>query len=406
MKTFAYKATTHSGELEKSYMEANTADEVISRLHERHLIPLTIREKIRRGDFFENMDIKLPFGGLSQKGLLILTQELSTLLNAGLPLDRSLQILVDISDSEKVQNIVSDLLRVIEGGGSFSDALSQNNKKFPELYINMVKAGEEGGVLPQVLERLSEYIESSVELKSEVVNTLIYPVILTLVGGCSLLFIMVYVIPKFSAIFADMGTSLPASASFIIGTGRFLQTYWWALLGIAVSIFIFFRLVLTMPQARMAWDKFKLKIPLFGTILSKLEVGRFARTLGTLIKSGVPILSSMRIVKNTVQNHVIAESVENVAERLRKGEGISAPLKNTGIFPPLAVHLIEVGEETGRIEDMLFQIAKAFDRDVRTNIKRLISLLEPVLIIFMGVVIGFVVVSMLMAIFSINQVSF
>jgi len=406
MKTFAYKATTQTGDLEKSYMEANTTEEVVSRLHEKHLIPLAIREKRKKRDLFENIDLKFTFLGLSQKEILVLTQELSTLLNAGLPLDRSLQILIDISDSEKVKTTVGNLLNVIEGGGSFSSALAQSDKRFPELYINMAKAGEEGGVLPQVLERLSEYIEDSIELKNDVINTLIYPVILTLVGGCSLIFILIFVIPRFSVIFADMGASLPLSASFIIGAGHFLQNYWWVLLGAAVALFLIFRACINIPSGKMAWDRLKLKIPLFGTIISKLEVGRFARTLGTLIKSGVPILSSMKIVKDTIQNKVIAHSVENIAERLRKGEGIASPLKSTGIFPPLAVHLIEVGEETGRMEDMLFQIAKAFDRDVRVQIKRLISLLEPALILFMGVVIGFVVVSMLMAIFSINQISF
>lgn len=406
MRSFAYKATTHAGDLEESYMEADTADEVISRLHDRQLIPLTVKEKRKKRDISERPDLKFTFWGLSQKKLLIMTQELSTLLNAGLPLNRSLQIVTDISDSEKVRAIVGNLLEVIEGGGSFSGALAQRDNKFPEIYINMVKAGEEGGVLPQVLERLSEYIEASIELRNDVINTLIYPVVLTLVGGCSLIFILIFVIPRFSAIFADMGASLPLTASLIIGAGQFLQTYWWVLLGIAIALFSIFKVCITMPSARMAWDGSKLKIPLFGTILTKLEVGRFARTLGTMIKSGVPILSSLKIVKDTIQNQVIARSVENVVERLRKGEGIASPLKSTGIFPPLAVHLIEVGEETGRMEEMLFQIAKAFDRDVRVNIKRLISLLEPALILFMGVVIGFVVVSMLMAIFSINQVSF
>lgn len=406
MKTFLYKASTQTGDLEKSYMEANTTEEVISSLHDRQLIPLTIKEKRKKGDLFVKIDLKSPFWGLSQKGLLVLTQELSTLLNAGLPLDRSLEIVIDISDSENVTSIARDLLKVIEGGGSFSDALAQSDNRFPELYINMVKAGEEGGVLPQVLQRLSEYIEGSIELKNDVINTLIYPVILTLVGGCSLIFILIFVIPRFSVIFADMGASLPLSASFIIGAGHFLQNYWWVLLGAAVALFLIFRVCINTQSGRMAWDRSKLKIPLFGTIISKLEVGRFARTLGTLIKSGVPILSSMKIVKDTIQNKVIAHSVENIAERLRKGEGIASPLKSTGIFPSLAVHLIEVGEETGRMEDMLFQIAKAFDRDVRVQIKRLISLLEPALILFMGVIIGFVVVSMLMAIFSINQISF
>jgi type II secretion system protein F len=406
MKTFAYKATTHAGDLEESYMEADTAGEVIGRLHDRHLIPLRIKEKRTRGDIFEGLDFKLAFRGISRKELLTMTQELSTLLNSGLPLDKSLQIVIDISDSQKVRSIVGDLLKAIEGGGSFSGALAQSENRFPDLYINMVKAGEEGGVLPQVLERLNEYIEASIELKNDVINTLIYPVILTLVGGCSLMFILVFVIPRFSAIFADMGTALPVTASLIIEAGQFLQAYWWVLLVIAVAAFSIFRVCIAMPSARMAWDGLKLKIPLFGAIFGKLEVGRFARTLGTLIQSGVPILTSLKIVKDTVQNQVIARSVENVAERLRKGEGIAAPLKATGIFPPLAVHLIEVGEETGRMEEMLSQIAKAFDRDVKMNIKRLISLLEPALILFMGVMIGFVVVSMLMAIFSINQVSF
>ncbi len=406
MKTFVYKATTHTGGLVKSYMEANTADEVISRLHERQLIPLTIKEKRKKGDIFDGLDLRFGFWGLSQKELLVLTQELSTLLNAGLPLDRSLEILIDISENEKTAAIVGDVLKVIEGGGSFSSALAETNPRFPDLYVGMVKAGEEGGVLPHVLQRLSEYIQDSIELKSDVINTLIYPTILTLVGGFSLIFILVFVIPRFSVIFSTMGASLPLTALYIVRTGQFLQHYWWALLGVAISLVLIFRLYITTPSGKMAWDKAKLKIPLFGTIIRKLEVGRFARTLGTMMKSGVPILPSLRIVKDTIQNQVIAHSVENIAELLRKGEGIARPLKRTGIFPPLAVHLIEVGEETGKMEDMLFQIAEAFDRDVKLLIKRLISLLEPALILFMGLTIGFVVVSMLMAIFSINQISF
>lgn len=406
MRTFEYKATTQTGDLEKSYMEANTPEEVIHRLHGRHLIPLAIREKRKKGGLFENINVKFSFWGISQKELLVLTQELSTLLNAGLPLDKSLQILINISERQKLIRIVSDLLSAIEGGGSFSDALAQSEKRFPELYITMVKAGEEGGVLPLVLERLAEYIETSVELKNDVINTLIYPIILTLVGACSLLFILIFVIPRFSTIFADMGASLPVTASFIIAAGRFLQSYWWGFLGIGVVLFLLFRSFINMPSGKMAWDRAKLKLPLFGSIISRLEVGRFARTLGTLINSGVPILSSLKIVKDTIQNQVIAHSVAIMAERLRKGEGIANPLKSLGTFPPLATHLIEVGEETGRMEEMLFQIAKTFDRDVKVQIKRLISLLEPALILSMGIIIGFVVVSMLMAIFSINQVSF
>lgn len=406
MRTFEYKATTQEGDLEKSYMEANTSEEVIHRLHRRHLIPLIIREKRKKAGLFDNITIKVPFWGLSQKELLVLTQELSTLLNAGLPLDRSLQILINISESEKIIKIVSGLLRVIEGGGSFSDALAQSEKRFPDLYITMVKAGEEGGVLPLVLERLAEYIETSLELKSDVINTLIYPLILTLVGACSLLFILIFVIPRFSTIFADMGASLPVTASFIIAAGRFLQRYWWGFLGGGIATFLIFRTAINMPSGRMAWDRSKLKLPLFGYIISRVEVGRFARTLGTLVHSGVPILTSLKIVKDTIQNQVIAHAVAIMAEKLRKGEGIATPLKSSGIFPPLATHLIEVGEETGRMEEMLFQIAKTFDRDVKVQIKRLISLLEPALILSMGIIIGFVVVSMLMAIFSINQVSF
>ena len=406
MKTFEYKATTQAGNLEKSRMEANTPEEVIHRLHGRHLIPIAIREKRKKAGLFENITFTVPFWGISQKELLVLTQELSTLLNAGLPLDRSLEILINISESEKIVKIVGDLLRAIEEGGSFSDALAQSEKRFPELYITMIKAGEEGGVLPLVLERLAEYIETSIELRNDVINTLIYPTILTLVGACSLLFILIFVIPRFSAIFADMGASLPVTASFIIAAGHLLQGYWWVFLGGCILLFLLFRSFINMPSGRLAWDRSKLKLPFFGHIISRLEVGRFARTLGTLIHSGVPILSSLKIVKDTIQNQVIAQAVANMAERLRKGEEIANPMKSSGVFPPLAAHLIEVGEETGRMEEMLFQIAKTFDRDVKVQIKRLISLLEPALILSMGIIIGFVVVSMLMAIFSINQVSF
>jgi type II secretory pathway component PulF len=270
----------------------------------------------------------------------------------------------------------------------------------------MVRAGEAGGVLEAVLSRLGEFLESAQELKDYIKSAMVYPIFLVSVGGLSIIILLTFVIPKFSIIFSDMGQTLPLSTRFLLGTSHLLQSYWWAILLVLGTGYFFLRKYLKTPAGRLKFDRKKMKFPLVGELIKKVEVARFARTLGTLTKSGVPILQALMLVKDILGNKVVSRAMENVYARVKEGDRLSKPLRDTGIFPPLAIQMITVGEETGRLDSMLLRVAESYEKMVRSMVKRLISLLEPAMILFMGLVVGFVVVSMLMAVFSMNEMPF
>ena len=337
---------------------------------------------------------------------MVFTQQLSTLLSAGLPLDKSLFIVAELTEKPELKKIVNDVLASIQEGVSLADALSKHPKAFSKLYVNMVRAGEAGGVLELVLERLVDFLESSQELKEYITSSMIYPILLTFVCGITIVLLLTFVIPKFSAMFEDVGGTVPASAQLLLGASEFMKSYWWLLLAVFTGVFIGTKRFLGTENGRIQWDALKLKIAGVKTLVQKIEVARFARTLGTLMRSGVPILQSLNIVKETVGNIIIARSLTGIHEGIKEGEGISKPLKSAKTFPPLAIHMITVGEETGRLDEMLLKVADTFDQDVRNAIKRLISLLEPCLILFMAFVVGSIVIVMLLAIISVNDISF
>ena len=385
------------GAIVEGVVEAPDERAAVETLRNTGVIPLKVSSPREGG--------KIGFSLRPHKGdLLIFTTELSALLGAGLPLDRSLNIISEISESKEMKGVIQSTLKSIREGSSFSDALQKHPRMFPKIYISMVRAGEAGGVLDVVLEKLNEFLESSKELKEHVVSAMIYPVILTVAGGASIIFLLTFVLPKFSVIFAELGTSLPLATKIVLGASKAIKLYWWAALLVGVPGWILFRSYLKSASGRYKWDAFKLT--LMGEVIRKLETARFSRTLGTLLKSGVPLLQALGNAKDVISNQVIASSIDAVAKGAKEGKGIAVPLVNSNAFPPLALSMIKVGEETGQLDTMLLKVATTYEKSLRLAVKRFVSFLEPVMILIMGLVIGFIVVSMLMAIFSITQLPF
>jgi len=391
---FSYKATTTDGAIVEGVIEAADERDVAERLKNSGIIPLSIASpKEGLGKRFVRKS--------SRGDILTFTTELSSLLGAGLPLDRSLNILSDISEGSEMKNIIKSVLKSIREGSSFSDALQKHPRVFPKLYVNMIRAGEAGGVLDVVLDKLNEFLESSRELKDHVFSAMIYPVILLFTGGASIVVLLTWVLPKFSVIFSEMHTQLPASTRLIIGFSETIASYWWVLLVGIIGGWITFRNYVKTEAGRLQWDSFKLK--LIGDVITKVETARFARTLGTLLRSGVPLLQALHNSKDIINNRVIASAIDAVSKGAKEGKGIATPLADANVFPALALSMIKVGEETGQLDTMLLKVAVTYEKSLRVAIKRFISLMEPAMILGMGLVIGFIVLSMLMAIFSITN---
>lgn len=405
MAQFQYRAADPQGKIVEGTIEAAEAALVVSRLHDRGLIPIRVGAATAASG--RSARISLPsLPKLTRKPgsgqLLTLTQSLAVLLGGGLPLDRSLATLSELAEHPEVKRIVSDVLHAVQGGKSFAEALGEH-RFFPPLYVNMVRAGELGGFLEVALQRLTEYLERGQALRDDVKQALTYPVLLTGAMGVSMLILLTYVLPKFSALFTDMGRAVPLSARVVLGVSDVLRTYWWAFIGVIGAAVFAFRYSIRTPRGRYSWDQYKLRIVGVGQLLRKMEVASLARTLGTLIKSGVPMLQALGIVKEIAGNQVISRAVGEVEVGAREGAGVADPLARSGVFPQLAVQMISVGEETGRLDEMLIKIADHYDREVRVQIQQFTRLLEPVLIVVMGLGVGFVVISMLSAIFSVND---
>ena len=409
MAVYSYKATDSVGKVVTGVLEADEEKKVVAELQTRGLIPIRIALAKGNGKRLGmNVSEQLLglFQGVSSKDVMAFTQDLATLLEAGLPVDRALSLLIESAEKERFKMVVKNILKTVQGGGYLSDALAKHPKAFTSFYVSMVRAGEAGGVLEAVLSRLGEFLESAQELKDYIKSAMVYPVFLVGVGGVSIIILLTFVIPKFSIIFSDMGQTIPLSTQFLLGISHLLQSYWWAILAVLGTGYFFLRKYLKTPAGRLKFDRKKMTFPVVGELIKKIEVARFARTLGTLTKSGVPILQALMLVKDIMGNKVVSAAMGNVYTRVKEGDRLSKPLRDTGIFPPLAIQMITVGEETGRLDRMLLRVAESYEKMVRNTVKRLISLLEPTMILAMGLVVGFVVVSMLMAVFSMNEMPF
>lgn len=409
MPKYYYKAVDASGKVIRGEIDAPEEKTVASQLHDSGCIPIRIKSygifyKFLQLDF--SSDLLADFKNVSSRDLLLFTQDFRTLLDAGLSVDRSLIILHDTAESGKLGEVIKGLLKYVQGGSSISDAMAKYPKVFSSLYINMIRAGESGGVLPEVLERLGEFLENIQRVKEYIKSALIYPAFLLSVGGISIIIMLTFVIPKFSVIFSDMGQTIPLSTSMLLGLSDFLRSYWWAFALAIIAGVIFIRQYANTDKGRLKIDALKIRLPIWGDLIKFVEVARFSRTLGTLIRSGVPLLQGLNLVREIMTNRVVGDSLKQVHDRVKEGEKLTTPLFQTGIFPPLAIQMISVGEETGNLEKMLLRVAKYYEDNVENKVKRFISLLEPVLILGMGLMVGFIVISMLMAVFSINEVGF
>jgi type II secretion system protein F len=404
MPGYVYKAMTVSGQTVEGSMDGNDEAAVVQNLHQLGYIPIRITTTHEKEPGLSFSSILPQRVGV--KNLLVFTQELSTLVSAGLPIDRSLEILGSLTENRRLREAVNDVLKRIQGGNSFAEALGQYPRIFPRLYINMVKAGESGGFLEAILSRLAQYLQSTKEIKEYLISVMIYPVILTIASGISIVILITFVIPRFARIFSDMGQAIPLPTQIMLSTSQTVRSYWWAGVGMGVLVYFGLKAYTRDEERKLRWDRFKLRWIAIGDLIKKVEVARFARTLGTLLQSGVSILPALNLVKEISQNQAISKAIAHIHDRLREGKGISKTLEETEVFPALAVHMIGVGEETGRLDEMLIKVAESYEENVQTALKRFVSLLEPLIILLMGGIVGFIVISMLLAIFSINEIPF
>lgn len=401
MALFEYKAVSPSGETLQGTMEALSVEMVIARLQEAGNIPLQARPS---GEgLFSLSRLRLGRQGLNAREVLEFTQQLSTLLGAGLPLDRSLGVLTELAANERVKRSVSDIRDRVREGGTLSDALEAQHGAFSRLYVNMVRAGEIGGSLDVTLDRLADYLDRSKELKDAIVSALVYPILLILLAGGSLVLLLVYVIPQFTPIFEELGADMPFITRVVLFFGGILQHYWWALALLAVLAVVGFQRMLADAARKLRWDSWVLNLRWIGDLVAKLETARLTRTLGTLLVNGVPLLAALGIGGRVVGNSLLRQEVEEAAQEVKTGGGLARNLAQEGHFPRLALQMISVGEETGQLDTMLIKVADSYDREVRNTIDRLLSVFTPVVTLLMAVLIGTIVMSVLLAIISVND---
>ena len=400
MALFTYKAVTPSGETLTGEMEAPSVDLVVAHIQEMGNIPVNAKE-VSSGFRLETLFRGRQ--GLTQREIGDLTGQLATLLGAGLPLDRSLGILVELAENERVEQLLSKVRDRVREGISLSEALEERHGVFSRFYINMVRAGEMGGALDQTLARMSEYLERAKELKDGVVSALIYPALLVILAIASLMLLMVYVIPQFTPMFEDFGGELPWLTRIVIMVGDLLKNFWWGLIAIAVLAAVWFRGQMQKPASRLGWDGRFLNTKWLGDAIAKIEMARLARTTGTLLVNGVPLLSAISIARNVMTNTVLREDVGEAAKKVKTGAPLARALNESGHFPRLALQMINVGEETGQLDEMLLKVADTYDREVRTTIDRIMAMLVPALTLGLAALIGVIVMSVLMAILSINE---
>ncbi|MFY0574455.1 type II secretion system inner membrane protein GspF [Cystobacter fuscus] len=415
MPVFEYKALDSAGKSIRGMLEADSAKTLRSQLRKENKFLTEVigqadgnRAAVRKGANAAQADREVNFGKMargriSTDDIAITTRQLATLLGAGVTLVEALTALVDQVEKERFKIILSEVKSRVNEGSSLADALAVHQKVFGSLYVNMIRAGEHSGALDKVLMRLADFTESQSKLQQKIVGTMTYPAIMVLVGVGILTLLMVVVIPKVTKIFTTMKATLPWTTRLLIWTSNMLQNWWFiifpALFAIIFGLTSYFR----SPKGKPVWDRYALKAPIFGGLLRLLAISRFARTLATLLKSGVPLLTAMDITKAVITNSVLADVVEKARDAIREGESIATPLKRSGEFPPLVYHMVAIGEKSGQLEDMLLSVADNYENQVNVRIGALTSMLEPLLTVFMGVMIAFVAFSVLMPILQVNS---
>ncbi len=401
MPIYEYRAVAPSGDVVQGSMEAINSDAVVAKLQAEGNLPLSTKEAGKGG--FSLSSLRLGRQGMSAAEVGQFTEQMATLVGAGLPLDRSLTVLADLAENDKVRKVVTALRDKVRGGETFSKSLESHQHSFNKLYINMVRAGEIGGTLDITLDRLSDYLASSKDLKDSVVSALIYPILLVVLAIASLILLLVYVIPQFTPIFEELGGELPLLTRIVLGVGGVLQSFWWLIAAVVFFVVYAFRSMLADTEKRRGWDGWLLKRRWVGDLVSKLETARLSRTLGTLLTNGVPLLSALGIARNVLSNTVMQADLSEARKQVQSGGSLARNLAASGHFPKFALQMISVGEETGQLDTMLGKVANAYDREVRTTIDRLMALFVPLLTLLLAGMIGLIVMSVLVAILGIND---
>jgi general secretion pathway protein F len=401
--TFHYRAIASDGKVRTGVITADDGKSVARQLVRQGLTPVYVGADEKKSAAFS---IKMPsFGSARRRDVLFFTQELSTLLNSGVPLDRALSITSELTTRQQFRAIVLDILRSIKGGKALADSLALHPAYFSDLFINMVRAGEASGSLGQIFERLSEFERSRDELRSYIVSSMIYPSLLACVGVGSIFMILNFVVPRFATIFDDGHMQIPLPTKIMLDASHVVQTWWWVAALILLVAAGGFRYYIGTPNGRFRWDDTRLKLPMIGDALRKAETSRFARAMSTLVGNSVPLVQSLNISAGILFNSRMANSLKDVAQGVKRGEGISQPLARTRMFPPLASHLLTVGEETGKLDLMFARMADIYEEETRAAIKRFTAIFEPLVILIMGIIVGGLILSMLIAITSINDVA-
>ena len=409
MALYRYKAVNAAGTVAAGELDAANEAEIVDRLRDQGLMPMQVEAatagRAQAGAVGDTGPRQGWFTAktVTRDHLLALTRELSTLLRAGLPLDRALEVLIGLAPTLPVARLLQTVRDEVRGGKSLSQALDMHRNVFSRFYVNIVRAGEAGGALGVVLARLSDTMERNKDLRESVKSALIYPTILIGVACASVIVLLIFVVPQFQQTFAQSGKALPLPTELVIVFGTALRKYWWAMILAVVSAVWLARRRLKSPAVRFRWDGRLLRLPLLGDLLGKVEVARFSRTLSTLLANGVTLLSGLAIVKETMTNSVLAQALDGVITKLREGKGFGRPLADTGLYPRLATQMILVGEESGRLEEMLTRVAEVYDREVQMAVKRFLSVLEPVLILGLAVLIGGIVFSILLGVMGMSE---
>ncbi|MDR1192088.1 MAG: type II secretion system inner membrane protein GspF [Verrucomicrobiales bacterium] len=407
MATFNYTAVDATGQQKTGNIDATNTADATAKIKQQGLFPVTVVEVNTSTAAIANKTAKrsFSFGKPKVKGkvLMVFTRQLATLIDAGMPLLRSLVTLVKQERNPALKNAMTSLSDSVESGSTFSDALAQHSSIFNKLYVNMVKAGEVGGVLEIVLVRLAEFQEKSQKIRGKVLAAMVYPVVVLVIAIGILAFLLLFIVPKFEAIFKDMlgGKPLPFITQMVIDASRFVQDNILWIVGGVVVLIVAYKIFAKTPGGSVMIDRIKLKFPLFGDLVSKTSIARFSRTLGTLVSSGVPILQALNITKETSGNLVIANAIGNIYESVKEGESMVGPMEHSGLFPPMVISMIQVGEETGQLPAMLTKVADVYEEEVDTAVSGLTSLLEPIMIVFLAVIVGTIVIALFMPLISI-----
>ncbi len=401
MATFFFRAVAADGKVRTGSLAGDTERVVARELRKQGLTPIYVGVAPQKS----SIELRLPSFSSGRRDVLFFTQELSTLLNSGVPLDRALSISGELTERPAFRFVILDILRVLKGGKSMADSLATHPEYFSDLYINMVRAGEASGALAAVFERLAEFERSRDDLRNYIISSMIYPALLALVGISSIFVLLNFVVPRFAAVFSDSHMKIPLPTQIMLEASKVVQEYWWVAALAIVGTLAVWRLYTRTAAGRLWWDSVRLRVPLLGDALRKAETARFARAMATLVANSVPLVQSLGIAAAILNNRRIAGALEGVSQGVKRGEGIAAPLRRAAVFPPLAAHLLTVGEETGRLDSMFARMADIYESDTRSSIRRFTSIFEPIVILVMGVMVGALILSMLLAITSINEVA-